>query len=1433
MYPRRIRTPSTLLAAVALGLALSAAPVAAQPAGDPVRPHLIDPQLRARLATAGADDRLDYLVVLAERADLAPIRFDRDAVVAELKRVAARSQRPVVAHLQAQGAEILNSFWLANRLLVRSDPQTLHDLTALPAVAAIDPVATLRLPEAEPAEAGTVATVEDRTWGIDRIGAHRVWEELGVDGSGVRVAVLDTGVAVTHPDLAGRMATDDPTDPTFPGGWMEWDAAGRPVASQPRDTHTHGTHVSGTVVGGDASGVHIGVAPGARLMHGLVLPGGSGTTPQIIAGMQWALDPYDSNGDPAGAPASVVNMSFGPLTGGVNDQLVEPVRNLYLAGVLPVAAAGNCGDGCHGSPGDIVEALSVGATDVDDDVAEFSSGAEVGRREWSDPPAGWPDVWTVPDLSAPGVAVRSSIPASLGPPYGVSSGTSMAAPHVAGTAALMLSGDPQLSPDDLVAAMVDTSFFDERHGPQRPNTRFGHGRLDAFQAVSRVLLDTGISGRVTDAGTGEPVPAVTVSVPEAGVSVRTRDDGRFDLRLHPGSYTVELAWSGRSVSTVTGVVVGDGITDLPVALPGLAGVVADAATGAPVAGARVAAVEPAAGDDGVEVTTGKDGAYRLYLRPGSYDLRASGFGYEPVTRSGIEVVAGTVADVDLDLPPLPVGTVTGRVTYAASGLGVPGVTVALSGGQRSTVTGADGRYTLRDVPVGDHSVVVSPAVFDPPAPVTVTVTAGAATVVDAELTCGGECSGRWVAHYRGPAGGLDSPAAVAVSPDGARVFVTGSSSGVGTESDYATVAYDAATGQQLWEARYDGPAHSQDGANAVAVSPDGTRVVVTGLSLGRGVTGAGADYATVAYDAATGQQLWVARYNGPADDFDNARAVAVSPDGTRVVVTGQSRVDGARAHTDYVTVAYDAATGQQLWEARYDGPSSDFDSASDLVLSPDGTRVFVTGQSPGEGGQSSDAGSGWDYATVAYDTATGDQLWVARYDGEAGALDLASAVAVTPDGSLVVVTGRSAGNGTGADYATVGYDAATGQQVWEARYNGPGDSLDVPHAVTVGPDGQTVYVTGESQSGTTAATADLATVAYRVADGTEVWAARYDGPGGGADRAAAVVASPDGSRVAVVGASEGDGTRADVVTVSYDPATGTTQWVARYDGAASDADSASAAAFSPDGTALFVTGRSALGLGDDPLVAPSEFVTIAYDATDAARAPVFVAHDVRGRPDVVMPGEPVRVTASVTNVGTAGGHWAATLVVDGAVDRTTTVTLDPGERTTVEWPLDPAAPGRYEVRVGHASASILVVSCGTMLRGLRPGGLVVPVGVACLGEDARVLGPVTVAPGAGLVAHGATLVGPVVAHGAAMVDLRGVRLVGPLSLTGGSGHLHVSGSELTGPVTVSGNTTDTPPLLSGNRVVGPLSCDANRPPPTDGDDPNLVTGPVRGQCGDL
>src|SRR5439155_17480277 len=115
-------------------------------------------------------------------------------------------------------------------------------------------------------------------------------------------------------------------------------------------------------------------------------------------------------------------------------------------------------------------------------------------------------------------------------------------------------------------------------------------------------------------------------------------------------------------------------------------------------------------------------------------------------------------------------------------------------------------------------------------------------------------------------------------------------------------------------------------------------------------------------------QLWVARYNGPANGGDDAYAVAVSPDGSRVFVTGASE---SSTHLDYATVAYNASTGHKLWVARYNGPARGQDVAFALAVSPDGSKVFATGES--------DSGrvTGFDYATVAYDASTGAKLWVA------------------------------------------------------------------------------------------------------------------------------------------------------------------------------------------------------------------------------------------------------------------------------------------------------------------------------------------------------------------------------------------------------------------------------------------------------------------------
>jgi len=268
----------------------------------------------------------------------------------------------------------------------------------------------------------------------------------------------------------------------------------------------------------------------------------------------------------------------------------------------------------------------------------------------------------------------------------------------------------------------------------------------------------------------------------------------------------------------------------------------------------------------------------------------------------------------------------------------------------------------------------------------------------------------WVARYQAPGNGHSIPSSVAVSPAGRTVFVTGGGSTGGISGyDYATVAYNAATGAQEWIARYHGPGNGNSLASSVAVSPSGRTVFVTGSS--RGTTPA-FDYATVAYNAATGAQEWVARYHGPGNGNAVAFSVAVSPAGRAVFVTGYSR-GTTSGHGNATTVAYNAATGAQEWVARYHGPVTHYsqesryqgpayNAARSVAVSPSGRTVFVTGQ---------DAGTtpAFDYATVAYDATTGAQEWVARYSASGGA----EALAVSPDGGTVFVFGGS--------YVTVAY----------------------------------------------------------------------------------------------------------------------------------------------------------------------------------------------------------------------------------------------------------------------------------------------------------------------------------------------------------------------------------------------------------------------------
>ena len=319
-------------------------------------------------------------------------------------------------------------------------------------------------------------------------------------------------------------------------------------------------------------------------------------------------------------------------------------------------------------------------------------------------------------------------------------------------------------------------------------------------------------------------------------------------------------------------------------------------------------------------------------------------------------------------------------------------------------------------------------------------------------------SKEWAKSYDGGAA-FSVAYSIAVMPNGKRVFVTGVSG-----SDCATVAYRASSGAELWAKRY-----ANCTGYAVAASPDGTKVFVTGQSFST-TTGKNG-YVTIAYATTTGERLWLKRYYGPFGFFDGpADALAVSPDGTKVFVTGAVQTDPSMGIGDAATVAYNASTGEKLWAKRYDGPSGGDDGARSIAVSPDGTKVFVTGFS------SDLASREGDYVTVAYRASTGEELWAKRYDGPANGDDGAWSMAVSPGGKKVFVTGGSAGSTTDSDYATVAYNASTGVRLWAKRYNGPTDGQDIGRSVAVSPDGTNVFVTGSSVTG--GATIDGVTIAY-------------------------------------------------------------------------------------------------------------------------------------------------------------------------------------------------------------------------------------------------------------------------------------------------------------------------------------------------------------------
>ncbi|MBE0433562.1 SBBP repeat-containing protein [candidate division WOR-3 bacterium] len=245
---------------------------------------------------------------------------------------------------------------------------------------------------------------------------------------------------------------------------------------------------------------------------------------------------------------------------------------------------------------------------------------------------------------------------------------------------------------------------------------------------------------------------------------------------------------------------------------------------------------------------------------------------------------------------------------------------------------------------------------------------------------------------------------------------------------------------QEWVAVYDGPASDDDEAHAIAVDGAGN-VNVTGESQ---VPGTFRDYTTIKYDS-LGDTVWISRYNGPGNSTDSPKAISVDGFGN-VYVTGESQ--GAGTDWDYATVKYDSL-GDTVWVRRYDGPNSSYDQAQALAVDGAG-NVYVTGISYS-------TASSTDFLTIKY-YPNGDTAWVRSYNGPSNFYDEAYAIAVDGAGN-VYVAGWSIGTGTSYDYVTIKYNAA-GDMVWIGIYNGPDNGSDYASAIAV--DDEYVYVTGHS-----------------------------------------------------------------------------------------------------------------------------------------------------------------------------------------------------------------------------------------------------------------------------------------------------------------------------------------------------------------------------------
>lgn len=450
----------------------------------------------------------EFLIFLTEQADVSgatrlQTKLEKSAyVVKQLDEVAQRTQPAIIAVLNKFGAEY-RAFRVANLIWARGGQPVIRALAERKDVARLyaNPQVRLAIP-AEPALQPEGSLPEQTTapegieWNISKVNAPQVWA-AGFTGQGTVIAGQDTGYVWDHPALISHYRGWNGVSADHNYNWHDaiHHNSGTSCLGNspvPCDVYGHGTHTMGIMVGDDGGTNQIGMAPGAKWIGCRNMDNyGNGTPASYTECFDWFLAPYPiggdaSQGDPAKAPDVVNNSWTCTSSEGCSwDTLYTIVNNVRAAGIVVAAAASNSGPSCSTitePPALYGASFTVGATDSGDSIASFSSRGPVlvdGSNRLK------------PDISAPGVSVRSSVPSG----YGSMSGTSMATPHVAGLVGLLISAQPALRGQvDEIETLI------ERTAVQRttnqgcggdsitdiPNNTYGWGRIDALAAIHNI-----------------------------------------------------------------------------------------------------------------------------------------------------------------------------------------------------------------------------------------------------------------------------------------------------------------------------------------------------------------------------------------------------------------------------------------------------------------------------------------------------------------------------------------------------------------------------------------------------------------------------------------------------------------------------------------------------------------------------------------------------------------------------------------------------------------------------------------------------------------------------------------------------------------------------------------------------------------------------------